>query len=146
MWSTLCCEQHEPIDCDTSFFTLNPPEQRHNKTDDAYATAGMFLQHLWHNLFTHLLLKVCVKQKYIFVMTLSHHRNMCHWPLSQIWKITKIAEHIKSGLKIMEKQALLSAVKRWGRVSSSRWSHAQVREGSRLRGLYKDITYSNNES
>ena len=51
--------------------------------------------------------KVCVKQKYIFVMSLSHHRNMCHWPLSQIWKIKKIAKYIKLGLKIMEKQALL---------------------------------------
>ena len=36
---------------------------------------------------------------------------MCHWPLSQIWKIKKIAKYIKLGLKIMEKQELLSAVK-----------------------------------
>ena len=61
--------------------------------------------------------KVRVKQKYIFVVSLSHHRNMCHWPLSQIWKIKKTAMYIKLGLKIMEKQALLSAVKRWVRVS-----------------------------
>ena len=27
---------------------------------------------------TLILLKVCVKQKYIFVMSLSHHRNICH--------------------------------------------------------------------
>ena len=31
-------------------------------------------------------LKVHVKQKLFFVI-LSHHRNMQHWPLSQIWKI-----------------------------------------------------------
>ena len=34
-----------------------------------------------------------------------------------MWKIKKIAKYIKLGLKIMEKQELLSAVKRWGRVS-----------------------------
>ena len=57
-----------------------------------------------------------VKQKYICVMSLSHHRNLCHWPLSQIWKIETIAKYIKLGLKIMEKHPLLSAVKCWGRV------------------------------
>ena len=46
---------------------------------------------------------------------------MHHWPLSQIWKIKQIAEYIKLGLKIMEKQALLSAVKRWGLVSLEAW-------------------------
>ena len=45
---------------------------------------------------------------------------MCHWPLSQIQKIRKIAKYIKLGLKIME--------------------------GSRLHVLYKDVTYSNNGS
>ena len=42
---------------------------------------------------------------------------MCYWPLSQIWKIKKIAKYINLGLKIMEKQVPLSDVKRWGRVS-----------------------------
>ena len=70
---------------------------------------------------------------------------MCHLPLSQIWKIKKIAKYIKLGLKIMEKQSLLSAVKRWGRVRQRRWSHAHTQEGS-LHVLYKDVTYSNNVS
>ena len=31
-------------------------------------------------------------------MSLLHHRHMCHWPLSHIWKIKKIAKYIKLGL------------------------------------------------
>lgn len=42
VWSTLCCEQHEPVDCDASCFTVNTPEQRRNETDDAGLELHMF--------------------------------------------------------------------------------------------------------
>ena len=38
----------------------------------------------------------------------------------------------------MEKQALLPAVKHWGRVRQRRWNHAHKQEGS-LHVLYKDV-------
>ena len=34
-----------------------------------------------------------------------------------MWKIKTISKYIKLGLKIMEEQALFSAVKHWERVS-----------------------------
>lgn len=50
--AVLCCEQRGPIDCDTSFFTLNALEKRYNViavTHAAVQATGSFVQHMRSN-------------------------------------------------------------------------------------------------